>query len=137
MISRAVGVIVAMLVVSLAACTSDISALAIEIRTDVLPGNEFSAIEILVGGGGRDDRVRVPVFAGEDWSVGRRAAEIEPIEDGEYEIRARLLGSAGEVVVEGLSLTSVRGTTVVTIVLTRDCRGVECTSPEGEARTCL
>src|SRR5688572_18143865 len=120
MFSPWIGVIAA-ISVALAGCSSDPATLAVEVRTDVLPGNEFAAIEILLAGRGRDERVAVPVFAGEDWSVGRRAADFEPIDDGDYEVRARLLGSGGEVVVEGLTLVSVKGTTVVTIVLTRDC----------------
>jgi hypothetical protein len=47
-------------------------------------------------------------------------------------LRVRAVGPEGEEVLSRLAITAARGLTVVTVALTRDCRGVECPLENGD-----
>ena len=111
---------------ALAACDPDPGAtLAVDLRTDLVPGVEFvgvrSALEAPRVSDERAARVR------EDYFAGQRVAELDGIPNGTRALVVSLLGPTGEVVVERRVLVRLDGPLVTTVLVTRDCgRGVRC-----------
>jgi hypothetical protein len=112
--------------------------LIVDLKTDLIAGEEFVAIDLLVEGGGASRRIEVAAPAGTSWVAGRRLAEISGISAARYTLRTRLLDRAAVLVAERRSIVAVDGRTLVTVVISRDCRGVSC--PEdpvsGGAQAC-
>jgi hypothetical protein len=52
-------------------------------------------------------------------------------------LRVQLLGASGEVVLERRAVVQVRGVTVATMVMTRDCVGVECPTSDPALLACV
>lgn len=112
--------------VLLAGC-GDRATLIVQVRTDLIPVTEFARIEVTATLDGTPRRVGVDATEQRAWGTGVRVAEIAdlPAETVIVEVTAR--GPGGEVVVSRpvrVALTS--GLEVVTVLLTRDCVGVEC-----------
>lgn len=119
---------------ALCACDPGPVALVVDVRTDLSPGVEFDTVrtEILEGSasGRLHDRDVDPAV---DYVTGTRVAELEDLEPGVVSLRVALLRE-GAVVLERPVRADLRRDLAITIALWRDCRGVECPTPDGDAQ---
>ncbi len=111
------------LLLVLTACESPPSPLAVDVRSDLVPGVEVVAVRTAL-----DDAATatLALTGDDDLLAGLRAASFPQVERGPHEIEVALLDDAGEVVVARRVVARVTQGLVVTVVLTRDCRGVMC-----------
>lgn len=96
--------------------------LSIDLRTDLVAQVEFD--EVVVTLDGSNERIERTAF-GVDYVVGRRVVEYAGISGGTHLVHMTLR-RAGSVVAQrdvGVSLTQ---DLAITVVITRDCRGVSC-----------
>ena len=73
-----------------------------------------------------------PVFASDGFMAGKRSAELEDLEEGRYHLRVRLISADGVTALERIVALELRATMVVTVVLSRNCRGIECPLAEDD-----
>jgi hypothetical protein len=122
-----------------ASCSSNAPAeIFVNVKTDLVPGIEFATVRTEVGvrdgsgGGGGGDvfhGVRIAehvVRAEDDFERGVRVAEGEAPASNQVRLRVQLLGKRGLHVVERTALVTVGRSSVVTLIVSRDCRGVMC-----------
>jgi hypothetical protein len=124
---------VSLLATCLSAC-SNTSELAVDLRTDLVPGLEFDAVRTELDG------VLAPLHPArpEDASARSwRVAEFADVTMGTHDVRVQVL-YAGVPVLTRRVVVRLDGSLVVTVVLTRDCRGVVCPGDGGPTETeCL
>ncbi len=115
--------------VALAACSEEPAGLVVDLRTDYLPGVEFTSADVVL-----DDGVPIGVAAAEglDFASGRRVAEYDDVPLGDHELVVSLLSADGSTVASRRTEFDVEGTYGVTVVITRDCAGVECPALGGD-----
>src|SRR5688500_16353928 len=107
----------------IAGCGCDDSAeLSVDLVTDLTPGDEFHSVTVEVG----ERRADLPAYVGQPYLEGVRVAEVATIQPGAATVRVALRDSADAIVTERVVRATVRGSYVVTVVITRDCVGVEC-----------
>lgn len=117
-----------------AGCGDDTYELLIDAKTDLVPGIEFARVRVEVftrlpraEESAPASRAREHVAARSDaFADGTRVAELAGLAAGEYAVRVRLLDQGGVPVLQRIALVTLKKTSVFTIVLTRDCRGVIC-----------
>jgi len=112
----------AVLVLVLVSGCDDRPELIVDVRTDLVPGSELMALSASVDGA---DAVRVNVDPATDWLAGGRVAELQ-VEPGTRTVVITALDAEGQTVVERSVRVSVELDIGVTVLLTRDCRGVVC-----------
>lgn len=118
----------------LAGCTSDVG-LLVDLRTDWVPGVEFTTTDVRVTdteGTTTQDMRGVLTDAG---GGGTRIAEFFGLAGGEANLRVALVDASGNVLAERPVSVVLSGTTLLTAVLTRDCRGVVC--PDAALSACV
>lgn len=120
------------LVAALAACDPS-DRLLVDVRSDLVPGVEVDALRVVVGAAGVEER---EVGSGDDLLGGVRAADLSV--SGEVSFRVQALRS-GRVLLDRPVVAAVRGLHAVTVLLSRDCRGVACPALDGDpsAIACL
>ncbi len=113
----------------LGGCAAEVSLLA-DLRTDLRPGREFSSIDVRVTSpaGTQVASDASPVFTTTDLLASERVLEARGLAPGTYTLSVRLLDRDGAEVAHRDTSVSVRGTTLITVLITRDCRGVFCPS---------
>ncbi len=122
------------------ACTGSSVDLLVELRTDIRPGFEFTSVRTsLLEGAEGISQWDVPVTRRDDFVTGVRIAEMRGLSTGSRRFRVELLDLDGETVTDRtvvVELTESRG---ITVVMTRDCRGIECPRADGDpsASECL
>jgi len=116
---------------ALAACTNDEGLLLVDLRTDLLPGQEFELVSVSLGDA---PSMAVPATTDMQFITGERVAEIA-VDHGSSATLDVSLVKDGDVVLTRSIRVDVAGQTGVTVVMTRDCRGVTCDSPA--ALACL
>jgi len=118
-----------MLHISLLAACGEETLLIVDVRTDVIPGAEFSRVELRAD----DDTplAGVDVAMGDDWIEGERVAEISGLPEGQLSFDVVLLRPNGDEELRRGVRVEVRGRLAITIALTRDCIGRSC--PDGQA----
>jgi len=124
---------------------SDGHTLLVDVRTDLVPGYEFDTAIVEVADRPVDEATAVddaillrrsisvtPGGPDEEraWALGQRVGVFEDLPSGNYYVYGRLWRNGAEVL-HNVSLATVEGETGVTVVLTRDCAGVECPAPAG------
>jgi alpha-tubulin suppressor-like RCC1 family protein len=131
--------------VALSACTPGPVELFIDLKTDLVPGVEMTRtrVELFEHLPAAEEeapeqwrRVR-KAMRGEPFIDGIRAAELSGLSPGTYHVRARLLDAAHEPVLQRIATITLRDTSVFTITLTRDCRGVTCPQDDPVLTACL
>ena len=105
------------------------SRLVVDARTDLQPGAELTELRVELDDGRRES---TSVRAGEDWLAGRRVADLR-VGDGEYSLRMVGLDASGREIIVRNARVAVMNDTAVTLLLTRDCRGVLCNAADAEA----
>lgn len=107
------------------ACNSPGNTLVVDLRTDLAPGVEFDAVRVERLEGDAAGLFRLHAADADlDYVAGARVSELE-VPSGTASLRVAVL-RAGGVVVERPVLVEVAGATAVTVVVSRDCRGVSC-----------
>lgn len=112
---------IACALITLFACSSDAGSLAVDLRTDLVPGVEFDRIEVQVGAS-----VESAMVMSGDFLRGVRVAAFDDLSPGAQtgELRMRALSGA---VISRPFQAEVRGaSSVITLVVSRDCRNVDC-----------
>ncbi len=106
-------------------CKGGGTELIVDVRTDYVPGIEFSEVEVVRLGDDGDTVFSRIAEQGDDYVRGLRIVELD-VNNSRVELRARLLAADGRRIADRRQLVEVRGTTGVTIVITRDCEGIAC-----------
>jgi hypothetical protein len=119
---------------TLSACEGSSGALLVDVRTDLAPGLEFDSIRTELDGAGPQSR---GAGADDDYRVGVRVAEYTDVQRGTRSVQVSLLRGGVSLMTRRVRV-DFQGSRVVTVVLTRDCRGVTCPlSPGGAETECL
>ena len=111
--------------------------LQVDVKTDYVPGEDFDSVRVEIGSGDLRVNLEHIVDLRGDYVRGRRIGSAS-VGEGEVMLVARMVQN-GTVVASREVLASVRGTlSAVTIVITRNCGGLECPAPGGDAvlRSC-
>ncbi len=119
--------------------------LAVDLRTDYVPGTEFASVraelELVSTDGGPSSRItnEVPVRLGDDFTRGSRLTDFIVAEPGTYSLTVTLLQLGGELVAQRSVRLQVRSGRKVTVVVTRSCATVRCPPDDGpvEATACV
>ena len=135
---RAIGVALALaatVLVGTTGCEGDSAILALDVKTDFVPGAEFTRVRTLVLGAGSTDMViETAVANGDDYIEGRRVAELTGLSAGTVRLRVELVDAGGRIVAERPVAVTYEGRNLgAIVVMTRDCRGIECPDPGGDA----
>lgn len=122
----------------------------VDLKSDLAPQLEFTAIRTELGRVGEDPRAFTPerfverrvgndVAQEQELREGARIADLDGLGAGTWAVRVSALDEAGRIVVARTTLVEVTGDVGMTALLTRDCRGVECPAPGGrpELSACL
>lgn len=120
-----------------AACGPDGTVdLWIDLRTDFVPGVEFTAVRVELSEDGRSEE---HLAGAGDYLSGQRVAELQGLSARTTrELAVELVDDGGRVVARRDVLVQHQTDLVVTVVLTRDCRDVSCpSSPTSSATSCL
>jgi hypothetical protein len=105
----------------LAGCTSG-NELAVDVRTDLVPGVEFDGVRVTVEGQAPVERL---ARSGEDYGAPRRVAELTGLAPGRHVFQVELVQDGRPVLQRRVSVR-LEGNLIVVVVLSRDCRGVMC-----------
>jgi hypothetical protein len=116
------------LLIALCACSGD-GTLVVQVRSDLVPGLEFASVDVVVmpAEGGAEERFERAARDDRDWGQGVRVAETS-LPAGRYHAVVSAVDQTGAMVVERPLVVELGGgeLRVATVLLTRDCRGVEC-----------
>ena len=123
------------LLLVLTSCDSG-NLLVIDLRTDMVPGLEFHQARVELEhdqpeGTYRTATIAIPRSA--DVVGGLRLTELSNVPSGTVRIRVTLLDDRGNGRLQRLTLTELAGDTAVTVMMTRDCRGITCGDASAEA----
>ncbi|MAQ17972.1 MAG: hypothetical protein CMN30_24640 [Sandaracinus sp.] len=125
----------AALLLFLVACGGDGGAvdLSVDLRTDYVPGVEFTGVRVLV-----DGAVAAEALSGsESYVSGLRVAEVAGLDPEPRRAVALELVAGAAVIARREVVVSHLDDLAVTLVLSRDCGGVVCSEQDGVADRCL
>jgi len=111
-------------------CSSPSHGLVVDLRTDLRPGYDFVSVRTTLveatdrAAEGRQASLAVAID--DDFTEGRRIAELDGLSTGPHLLRVELLDRAAAVVARRRVSTEVSGLRSVTLVITSDCFGVSC-----------
>jgi hypothetical protein len=111
----------------LSACDASASTLYVDVRSDLVPGVEFTRVDVFI------DPSQIRTFAaaqGQDFVRGERVAELTRERRGQVQLSVELY-DPDELVAARPVIVQLEGSRAVTVLITRDCREVPC--PEGQA----
>ena len=127
---RARAILAVLTALSAMGCGDD-AALIVDLKTDLVPGVEFDRVRVR-GLGSRGEQVTM-VAQGEDFTGGRRIAEFGGLPlDHSVRFTVDLLGSTASLS-RPVSVKIAAERVGVTVLVTRDCRGIECPVVGGDA----
>lgn len=129
------------LAISLGSCASLLGCessalLAIDLRTDYVPGIEIVGVQIEIvdrAGTSRELTVDQSTSAID----GVRIAEYADLPTGRHMVEVRLLAPGGAQLADHRLLVDLSGSRVATVVITRDCHDVSCESGGPAPEACL
>jgi hypothetical protein len=121
-------------------CSSPDPLLIVNLRTDLSPGAEFTAISVRVAPAGERTRElfldTTEAASGAAYVSGRRVAELS-LRPGELLVEVELHDAAGALVGRRAVLVSFAASQAVTVLITRDCVGVDCGALTCHAGACV
>lgn len=129
----------ALALVALSACNGAEGSLFVALRTDLVPMAEFAAVRVerfeSIDALSEEpleieDRI---VRLDDDFLGGERVAEFPLVPLGDQVLRVRLQGLGGGWALQKIAIVQVGESQAATVVMTRDCRGVECPDAAGSA----
>jgi hypothetical protein len=109
-------------------CTEDGGTIFVELKTDLVAGAEFAAVQTLLEGS--HSPIEVPALLGDDFFDGRRVAELGGVPPGRHVVVVTLVAADRGPITERRFRLDVSGSTGLTALLTRSCRSVRCTGSE-------
>lgn len=116
----------------LVGCDDDSTAtLAVDLRTDFVGGSDFDGVRVLVGAGDPRPSYGHLFTPGGDYFRGQRVATHEANMLGETLVEVQLTRDGEVVVSRVVSVILEGGQNVSTVVITRNCEGVECPNTSG------
>lgn len=122
--------VLAVLTVNAGCQSEERTEVIVDLRTDLAPGIEFSAVRTeLTSRRGETRNASLPAFRSEDYLAARRVAELGGVARGNATLRVTLADDSGAPVLVRESVVRLDGRVAVLVVLTRDCRGVRCDDP--------
>lgn len=101
--------------------------LLVVLRTDLAPRAEFDQVVVTMGGVGV-----VHEAAPRGYADGVPVMEVQDLDAGVYELTLTVM-RGGAAVLSRPVIVDLARSRVVTVVVTRDCRGVSCPAPGGDA----
>jgi len=119
---RAPTVALAALMALAAACSSD-STLFVDLRTDLVPGEEFDGVSVRLDEGAPVESI---ARGSDDYLGGWRIAELSGVSNGAHALVVELIRDGATIITRPVRV-QIDGDTAVTVVVTRDCTDVECT----------
>lgn len=114
-----------------ASCAGAEHFVAIDLRTDLVVGEEIDRITLFLDG----TQVADGALAPGDYAAGVRVAELDAVTTGAHRIRVEVSLDGAPVATQVMAV-QVREPGVFTALITRDCRGVDCGAGV-EAQACL
>jgi hypothetical protein len=117
-------------VLLLGACPSARLQLLVDVRTDFVPGSEFTAIRTSVfeafpdPGAEPNRELAYPALASDDFATGKRVATVD-VPNARVYVRAQLFAFDGRLVAERVVAVEAL-TSQITIAIARRCAGVRC-----------
>lgn len=114
-------------------CSSSGTELRVDLRTDWVGGVEVA--EVIARIEGLDDEMRTPFTTSDDLADGVRVGLFDGVPSGTQRVSVELVSPTGEVVGDRSAVVQIRGSTGVTLLVTRNCAGVTCDDPA--ANQCL
>ncbi len=129
----AVGASIALLV---SACSASPLALTVDLRTDYVPGRDFTSVvtELRPGSLERTAEVReasLPADSSRDFIRGVRVAEFVDVTHGPIQARVRLLNRAGAEIAERIVELDLHDSFAISVLITVSCADVRCPAPAG------
>ncbi len=111
-------------VVGLGGCHDEELLLAVDLRTDLIPNEEFVSVRTLIDG--RAHPVDLERLDGLNFLEGARIAELDGLQPGTLRLRVEVRGESGEVVAERPVTVTLEESIGITVVLGRDCADISC-----------
>jgi hypothetical protein len=131
----------ASLALAVAGCAVAPASLVVQLRTDLVAGVELAEVETLLSEPGMTAATTVAhdVVPARDYVTPVRIAEFEGLSAGRYTVRVRLRDETGARIGEREVVVLLAQSRVVTVLVTRDCRGVSCpmAGDSPDATACL
>ncbi len=129
------------LALALSACAPGSRFLDVDLVTDLVPGVEFTQVDTVVTPRGSTTGLTAhhDVASGQDFLAGERVADVPGLAPGELLVVVRLRRADGAVEIERTVVVDLVESMVVTVVASRDCRGVACpmAGDSPDATACL
>jgi hypothetical protein len=121
---------------ALAACSSSPIALTVDLRTDYVPGRDFTSVVTELGPQSLDPSFEVreasiAADASRDFVRGERVAEFDGVTSGPLHARVRLVDRGGATVAERTVALELDRSFAVTVLITVSCEDVACPAPAG------
>lgn len=113
-------------------CSSSGAELRVDLRSDWVGGVEVSEVITRLDG---LEEARTSFVTGDDLAAGVRVGLFESVPSGTQRVSVELIAPDGEIVGARNAVVSVRGSTGLTLLVTRNCAGVTCDDPA--ANQCL
>ena len=126
-----------LLAVAAAACGADDVYLAVDLKTDLVPGTDFDHVRVEVTRGSRELDPQDTTVGAESAArlmVGVRVAEHGPVPTGSYRVRV-ILEDGGRDLVDRIVQLDLRENTAVVVVVSASCVDVVCPQPDHPERT--
>lgn len=120
-----------------AGCGGGGTRLLVDVKTDLAPGIEVDRVRVRVTAPAGGPSAELAAVPGDDWLAGRRVADFAGLR-GEHALAVEALLEGTVVLSRPVSLDVV-GERGLTVILSRDCRGVTCPADDGDptATACL
>ncbi|MFW5920947.1 MAG: hypothetical protein ACOCUS_03850 [Polyangiales bacterium] len=130
----------ALLMLAVGCSGSEGHLLAVQLATDLAPGESFAAVETtLLDGSEQLARQQQPAFRGDDLFEPAEVASFEGVATGSYTVRVALMDDGGGEVVDRTVRLRLEGSQLLTVTISSSCVDVSCPregDPEG-ATTCV
>ena len=103
-------------------CGSETASLTVDVRTDFVPGVEFTLTQVELSSGESETRLGL---MGENWLTGQRFGPFDGLTPGAVNVEATLINGS-TIVARRSAVVEVRDRVAATFVFTRDCASVAC-----------
>jgi len=115
-------------IVVMGGCSEDRLELLVDLRTDLTLGSEFASVSVQLQRQGERGSANRSLELPSDAAVldGIRIAEFADLKAGGYDLLVTLLDAEGAEVINRPVQLDLEESFAVTVLITRDCRGVEC-----------
>lgn len=111
---------------------------SIDLKTDIRPGLEFSAVRtVLTDAKGHEIHDEISAFTNQDYLAGERVAELAGVAHGAATGIVTLIDRNGEALISRRAALSLDADTAITLLITGNCIGVDCPLDDPALTECL